>query len=401
MIERYVGRFQEWKENSSNAKKYSESIYLLLLPIYLFAQFIPGTMAYSKFPAGFSYHVTLVMGILVVLKMLLFDTFEWKDAIMFILVGLLIYSSCMKVMTFHMFYYYLFIIGARNIDYRKIIRIFLIFIPTFLVVIAVLAKLRYIPGLVFGRYGDATVRYALGTIYPTDLAARVFYVAMFYAVLRRFKFNLAEHVGYLGLTILIYAITDTRLDTMLMILVYLVVLFRKPVFNFINWLGYQWINLLSLFAILVSILLAYFYKPNNPMFTLIDRVLSGRLVHQREAFTKYNVTVFGQYVTESGNGGANHNENYKYFFIDSSFMRVLMMNGLVCFILVVIAIWFMSKRFIQENAISLEICLLLVIISSIIDQHMIEISFNVLFLAFFANNAFFSEHKEGSHLSVS
>ena len=67
MIERYVGRFQEWKENSSNAKKYSESIYLLLLPIYLFAQFIPGTMAYSKFPAGFSYHVTLVMGILVVL----------------------------------------------------------------------------------------------------------------------------------------------------------------------------------------------------------------------------------------------------------------------------------------------------------------------------------------------
>lgn len=73
------------------------------------------------------------------------------------------------------------------------------------------------------------------------------------------------------------------------------------------------------------------------------------------------------------------------FFIDVSFIRVLMMLGFFCFVVLLYFIWYLFKRYEQLQLHSFTIALLLVILSSVIDQHLLELSFNILFLSAFAD----------------
>jgi hypothetical protein len=71
-----------------------------------------------------------------------------------------------------------------------------------------------------------------------------------------------------------------------------------------------------------------------------------------------------------------------------------MMNGFIAFVLILVALYYLSRKFMQGKCYSLEIALLLIVASSLIDQHLIEISFNILFVALFANLSYFKEDTE-------
>jgi hypothetical protein len=100
--------------------------------------------------------------------------------------------------------------------------------------------------------------------------------------------------------------------------------------------------------------------------------------------------MFGQYIQQNGNGGIHHGW-FDYFFIDCSFLRILMMNGVVVFVMVTGLLCYMMKRFMEEAAYGLVIALILAVISSLIDQHLAEISFNILFLAVYTDLNYFKE----------
>ena len=65
------------------------------------------------------------------------------------------------------------------------------------------------------------------------------------------------------------------------------------------------------------------------------------------------------------------------------------MNGLVSFILLMILILGLIRYFLSVKSYTLVLALLFVILSSVIDQHLLEISFNCLFLAVFADITYF------------
>ena len=62
-----------------------------------------------------------------------------------------------------------------------------------------------------------------------------------------------------------------------------------------------------------------------------------------------------------------------------------MMFGAFVFLLLVAYLLYLSHRFMTSEMYALEITLILVALSSLIDQHMWEISYNILFLATFAD----------------
>ena len=196
-------------------------------------------------------------------------------------------------------------------------------ISSLLILTFIITKLRIIPGLVFNR-GDGALRYALGTVYPSDLSARCFYLMITYALLRDYKLKLPEYIGLISITIWAYVVTDTKVD-------------------------------------------------------LIDHALSGRFYFSHIAFEKYNVTFLGQYIPQNGFGG-NTKRVFDYFYIDCSYIRILMMLGAFVFLLVVGYLLYLSHMFISKKYYSLEITLILIAISSLIDQHMWEISYNIIFL---------------------
>lgn len=321
---------------------------------------------------------------LVAVKIFVVDRWSWEKAIIILLFGLLFWGVYQRSMDPSFFYYFVFVMGAKNVPLKKILKMFLYLEAGIIIITLIAAWAGWITSLTIGRHDEATIRLALGMIYPTDFAARAFYLLVTYALYRDFKFNLPEYIGAIALTFTMYFVTDTRVDFILMLLLIILVAVKSQVFRFVSFLNYQRISVLTFAFIMMNIVLAYLYHSTNPILRLANKALSGRLTYGHEAFKRYNVTLFGQIIPQVGNGGVHHGA-FDYFFIDVSFIRILMMLGFFCFVVLLYFMWYLFKRYEQLQLYSFTIALLLVILSSVIDQHLLELSFNILFLSAFAD----------------
>ncbi|KRL02130.1 hypothetical protein [Liquorilactobacillus capillatus] len=361
----------------------AEKLYFIGFIVYALVNYLRGTMFTQYLSSPVLYDFMKVSAIFVVIKILLFDSWELKDLTIFLLLGILIEFTCRVSYDYDIYYYGILILGAKGIKFSKILKTYLILIGAALILTIIASQVGLVYNITFGRHGTPIVRYALGAVYPTDFAARVFYLMLFYTVFKKFKLSLPEYISLGAVTVAMYVLTDTRLDTVLMLLVILVAIFYKYVVRFISYVSAKIMNIMIVAFIMFNIVLAYLFVPSNPIFKIINKILSQRLVYGNMAFKRYNVPLLGQFVPQMGNGGLHHGP-YDYFFIDSSFIRVLMMHGIWAFLFTMILIMFLSYKFISKKYFILEIALLLVILSSVIDQHMWEISFNIIFVGLFA-----------------
>ncbi|WEV56577.1 beta-carotene 15,15'-monooxygenase [Ligilactobacillus acidipiscis] len=374
---------------------FGENFYLVLFSLYTMSQFYIGTMfPYVFKTTTFPYNLWFLISMFALVKVFMCDEYDdWKTLALCTTVGFLMLISSQKTYNWNFIYYYVMVIAARNVDYKKIVKVFLCITSICLIVTIIAAKLRFIPGIVNSRTGDPGVRYALGTVFPTDLAARCFYLLLFYAILRRFKFTMPEYIASVAFTVLIYVITDTKLDTILMIFTILSVFFYEPLVKAFQFLGYKIVSLIGLAGVFAMIMLTYLYSPHNKFFILMDKVLTKRLSNGHRGFVDFNVELFGQPVPQHGNGGL-HSPHFDYFFIDCSFIRMLLMNGLIVFIIVMATFCYLIKRFLDNKLYFLAIAVILIVLSSLIDHHMSEISFNIIFLATFANLGSLTKKKD-------
>ncbi|MFT9344309.1 MAG: hypothetical protein ABF526_12015 [Liquorilactobacillus nagelii] len=371
-------------ETKYNWPQIAEMVYLLALAAYLISNFIGGTMFSVYVSKELLANIAELASALVAVKIFVVDRWSWEKAIIILLFGLLFWGVYQRSMDPSFFYYFVFVMGAKNVPFKKILKMFLYLEAGIIIITLIAAWAGWITSLTIGRHDEATIRLALGMIYPTDFAARAFYLLVTYALYRDFKFNLPEYIGAIALTFTMYFVTDTRVDFILMLLLIILVAVKSQVFRFVSFLNYQRISVLTFAFIMMNIVLAYLYHSTNPILRLANKALSGRLTYGHEAFKRYNVTLFGQIIPQVGNGGVHHGA-FDYFFIDVSFIRILMMLGFFCFVVLLYFMWYLFKRYEQLQLYSFTIALLLVILSSVIDQHLLELSFNILFLSAFAD----------------
>ena len=154
-----------------------------------------------------------------------------------------------------------------------------------------------------------------------------------------------------------------------MILILVCCILKKYLEKLIAYLGSKKINLLILLFIFINIILPYIYTPNNVILRKLDNLLSTRLYFGNLAFKNYNVDLLGQYIYQVGNGGIHHSPITNYFFIDVSYVRILMMQGLVAFIYSLFLICKNSSNFIENKLYFYEFMLLMVVLSAAIDHH--------------------------------
>ncbi|KLA45139.1 brp Blh family beta-carotene 15,15'-monooxygenase [Ligilactobacillus ruminis] len=366
-----------------------EYLYLTGLFLYIASQLVQGTMiAYRLIPGSLAYHIQLLAIFIVIVKAVLFDDYSLKDWSILILLGIVLWSSGNNAVVFDIFYYYIFIVSAKGIDFKKIATLFFITITSGLIITFALAKTGLISGLTYTRPNGA-MRYALGTIYPSDLAARCFCLMLAYALIKNFKLCVPEYIGMISVTIWVYVVTNTKVDLILMSLFIIVAIFYKKVVLALKLLTPRGIAIILGGTVAIIILMSYLYTPGNKVMLTINNALSGRLHLSHIAFDRYNVTPLGQYIEQRGFGGGTK-AVLNYFYIDISYIRVLMMFGAIVFITMVLFLLYLSYSFMNSQAYSLEIVLIFVALSALVDQHMWELSFNIIFLATFANLQTFS-----------
>lgn len=361
-------------------------LFFVSFTIYLVSQYIGGTLIPSDYKTVFI--AITVAAIIIMSKIIVFDDYPILAKLLIIAIWLILFAAGKNSYDYNMYYYSFYIFGAKDIDLKKILRWYLTIISLSVAITTIIAILHIIPTLSVGRSNSAVLRLSMGAIYPSDLAARIFYLMLGYIVIKKFSLSLPEYISLISITITTYVVTDTKLDLILMIMLVLSAIFYKYISKILDYANNIVLNLTIILFIFINLFLAYIYNPNNFIFKILDKALTGRLYFGHVGFKDYNVTLYGQYVYQNGWGGI-HKAVTNYFYIDSSWVRVLLMQGAIVYLFILWLIVRNTNNFLLNKKYGLLIALLFVVISSAIDQHLLELSYNFMFLATFANSDYF------------
>ena len=130
-----------------------------------------------------------------------------------------------------------------------------------------------------------------------------------------------------------------------------------------------------------SILLALLYNQDYGWMRLLNRILNTRLSQGHEGFERYSIPLLGQEVVMNGNGGALHlKDGVEYFFLDSSYINILLQYGiLVLAMLTVLSVWIMF-RLMKAQMPGRMFILMVVFLCCVMEQHLMEIAYHPFWL---------------------
>lgn len=302
-----------------------------------------------------------------------------------------------------------FIIGAKDVNFRDIISWYFYLTLILVMTMMILSLTRIVPNLVYYSASRPT-RYALGMLYPSVIAAHYFYLALAYCYLRFGKLNVIDYLLIISGDVVCMLLTNTKLDFLATLLIIPVMIIAQRAY-----FGKKWSSIIAAFwwmAIPISasimIFLSYFYNPSNHLLRKIDSLLSGRLGLGRLAFKKYDLNLLGRTIIEHSfagikgqrlnNSGGGVPQNY--FYIDSSYMRMLLLWGLLAFIIVIVCLTFIALRSTVRKTFILSAVILVASLSFMFEPHIIQIIYNPFLLALLSNSQFNSLEKENKKCKI-
>lgn len=397
-VSKLMARFQSFKVTG-------QGLYFATFVAYLFVSFFRTTTYTDFISQNRLNQLSFAFVALLLCKIYFFDrqtikTFLGISAV--VVLGLLIWR---KTHALDILMYLLLILGARGIKFAAINEWYLK-LGTLLMVFTVCStSLGIIKDLVFLRHGVS--RHALGINYPTDLAAHVFFLILAYCYYRFGKLSWRDYSGFGVLTLVLYAVTQARLDCLLIIVVIPVMWLAqrasqgKLISRII--VSFYWIAPIVLGYI--TIVAAVFFNAKNHLFHLADKAVSGRLVLSHQALNQYGVPAFGNLVHEHAFGGTEGSKIFyasgmdgKYFYIDSSYMRLFIIYGLLALVTVLIIMTIISLHSIRVQSYLLAAIMLMVAVSCVIEQHLLDISFNPFLIALLADGAYQLRYRESTEV---
>jgi hypothetical protein len=325
---------------------------------------------------------------------------------------------------------------AHGMEFRKILTVHLAVSVTVTLVAVILALSGRIENLTY--YQEAhhyRARMAFGFVYPTDFCAHLFFMALSYVWLRLRRIRWIEIAAIAALGIFTWVGCDARTTALLfaILVLYLGIMklrLRKGPYGkyagtgkssrptlpgaHMNKTGKstedvdseselqtrwkpserrteaavfprirEWIDRLivlsaPIFAAMM-ILMSRFYSESSGFLRLVNKVLNNRLYYGHIGFERYHVRLWAQKVEMRGAGRAV-THSAEYFFLDSSYVNILLRLGLVVLAAVLLILVITANRE-RKTGDHLKLFLLfLIIIACVIEHHLIEIQMNPFLL---------------------
>ncbi|TWT11038.1 hypothetical protein [Streptococcus sp. sy004] len=275
--------------------------------------------------------------------------------------------------------------GAYKVDVSKIMKIYLVIVGGLTIIAFLASQVGIIENLRYIRPRSGIVRNSFGIIYPTDFAAHIFFL---YTTII-YLYGRYKHVYWLTslgvfLAWFVYRFSDARLDAatiMVLSILYFLVWHQKVWIN--QWLGLtSWILMIA--YPLISYWLTINYRYGYSFYHAINRLLSGRLALGQTALRTYGVKLFGQNILFIGNGGTLR-ASRSYNFVDSSYLKILLLYGLVflaCYVLLMV--FFILNRSRKKDYLFLAV-FAMIGINSMVAHHWQEPVYNIFSILVFAN----------------
>lgn len=373
-------------ENGKFNKAFLDIVYLVLLSLILFHKFLQTTM----FGIGYPMSIRMLLRVLLVLYIGIkiwngcrLSKYEAAFLVIFAGTAFLVWKNAdyMEVIDV-----VLLIAGAYGIRFEKILKTYMaILIPCIIVTVAA-SRLGLVENLVYHREGIP--RASFGFVYPTDFVALIFYLILSWCVLKNAALRWWDYVLFVLLAIFSYVFCNARMSV-------LCIMAAVVLFLILNWWNNhvasgvkkekieQTVGRILIFGMtlcaVIMILMTWLYDSDNITWRRINYWISNRLSLGKQGFTEFGVTLFGQDIPMVGMGKTiEFSEDY--FFLDSSYIKILLQYGVILLVIIVAMFTINAYRAHKEKQYYLLIALNLMAVQCVVEHHVLEIAYNPFLL---------------------
>ena len=228
---------------------------------------------------------------------------------------------------------------------------------------------------------DSGYRYSLGFNYVSFASQRMFFALCSYLMFRGKKVSYLELLALLFATFYMYQQTSTSSPLYLSLLILTYALFSLKVFKF-DFIDSNVItaNLAKYgFIIALAITLYFCFYSTGDLFHLVDQFTHNRLRLSVQGFRNFGVSLLGRPISFTtldifGNFSSNYN------FIDSSFVQLLVIDGLAVSAFMLFALTRVMNYFVTNRKDIILACLGVMIIHGMFDPQMLVLRYSPLIL---------------------
>ena len=366
----------------------SEKIYLITLFIWVVVASLVTTTYFIRLEGFLSlYRILLYFTIAMILikelmnfpKTLYYFRFHWQQLL--IVMGLFIAMFIVAknrdgLLDINVL---LLVFSARDIDFRKLLGTFSV--ATFLVLcLTIYASQQGIIANMFMN-ADSGYRFSLGFNYVSFASQRLFFALCTYLMFRGKRVSYLELSALLLATIYMYRQTSTTSPFYLSILILTYALFSIKIFKKEFIIENFWLSKIATYAFIIALMLTLYFcfYSSGDIFRLVDQFTHNRLRLSVEGFQNFGVSWLGQPISFTtldmfGNFTSNYN------FIDSSFVQLLVIDGLVVGGFMLFALTNVMRYFVSIRKDIVLACLGIMIIHGMFDPQMLVLRYSPLIL---------------------
>ena len=371
-----------------NNRFISEKIYLFTLFIWVVVASLVTTTYFDRLDGFLSlYRLLLYFTIIMLLikelmnfpKTLYYFRFHWQQLLIvtaFFIAMFIVAKNRDGLLDINVL---LLVFSARDIDFKKLLGTFSL--ATFLVLaLTIYASQKGIISNMFMN-ADGGYRFSLGFNYVSFASQRLFFALCTYLMFRGKRISYLELLTLLLATIYMYQQTSTTSPFYLSILILTYALFSIKIFKKEFIIRNFWTKTLAHygFILALAIILYFCFYSSGNLFHLVDQFTHNRLRLSVDGFRNFGVSWLGQPISFTtldmfGNFTSNYN------FIDSSFVQLLVIDGLIVSAFMLFALTKVMKYFTSIRKDIVLACLGIMIIHGMFDPQMLVLRYSPLIL---------------------
>lgn len=247
-------------------------------------------------------------------------------------------------------------------------------------IVIILATLGVIKNIEVTRYMETSVRYGLGFIAPALASGYLLHVLLAEMVLYRFKLKTSHFIFYAVFNLLLFYLTDTRFETIIIFGLLLISFIFKYVktsgiTNFIK--NHKKISFLFVVSPIIffglNVLLLIGYKANISLFVTLADKMSSRVQYTISAFRLTGLSLFGKNVDFAANG----------IVLDSSYFKVLLEYGIAGLVILFYCYCKLINKAIKRRNLALFVATMVIVLENIFSPFALDYNYNIIILLSF------------------
>ena len=285
----------------------------------------------------------------------------------------------------------LYVYGAKDISIERVIRWFCAWMITAFVLIVAGSQIGLIENWVFFAE-TSRPRWGLGYTYPTHTSSVLFMCVLLFCYVRKDKLSVWEILLIEAVNYWMYKYTDSRAGVMLVALIPIVFYLMKFIKQPIRESKLECILKFSFLICAAAIWIMTICYNGTGILGKIDSILSSRLYYGQYSMRTYGVHLFGQKIQWVGWGGIGYTKQELsgvYNYVDSSYLQLLLVNGLLVWTMIMVGWTITSIYAVNRNNRYLAWALAFLALYCMVEQWLMNLGANP-FLLFWAEPLFAS-----------